>query len=334
MEKQDFMLNPGEIFAGYRVVSELGRGNNGVVYLAEQEVLDREVALKLLLPELSSNPEYVEMLMREARAAAGLNHPNIVQALDAGSERGMSYLAMEYVRGRTLEDIRMNSPEMLSLEFLIKITIQLADALDYAWENFSMIHGDVKPENLLICDGSKTLKLADLGLAHISGRIDSDDDSFMATPMYVAPEVVSGNGPAGVGSDIYSCGVMLYELVAGKPPFRGDTEYLLRCHLETEPPPLTEANPDAPRELADFIHRMLAKSPDDRPGSWGEVKAFMEELYSRISAAAELTKVSPAPEQKNRDPFPFLLAGIAVGVLVLLSLAAAVIVFSVLTSRA
>ena len=334
MKEQSFTLEAGEVFAGFRIVSELGQGNNGVVYLACQEMLDREVALKILRPELSGNAEYVEMLMREARAAARLNHPNIVQAIDAGSERGMPYLAMEYVRGRPLEEIRTASPEELSLEFLVAVTAQLADALDYAWENFSMIHGDVKPENLLICDGSRRLKLADLGLAHISGRIDTDTDSFMATPMYVSPEMVAGQGPVGFRSDIYSCGVMLYELIAGRPPFRGDTDRLLRCHLEVEPPPLAEVNPDAPRELVRFVHRMLAKSPDDRPASWREVKAFMEEQYAGMSAAAALTEVKPASKREKRSGHRLLLwIGIAAATAILV-LAGALIYFSILTSRA
>lgn len=332
MDNREYMLDPGETFAGFRVVSELGRGNNGVVYLARQELLDREVALKLLLPELSDNPEYVEMLMREARAAARLNHPNIVQALDAGKERGMHYLVMEYVHGRTLEDIRRSSPEELSPDFLLAISIQLADALDYAWENFSMVHGDIKPENLLITDSSHTLKLADLGLAHISGRANSDDGSFMATPMYVAPEVVSGDGPAGVGSDIYSFGVMLYELIAGKPPFRGDTEYLLHCHLEVEPPPLSEANPDAPRELVRFIHRMLEKAPADRPTSWKEVKTFLEAFRSGNVANTLSPSNAGHREVEPRGPRPLLWFGIAAGLLVAL-LAGALIALSILTSR-
>ena len=331
MEDRTFQLQTGELFAGFRIVSELGRGNNGVVYLAKQEMLDREVALKLLLPELSGSPEYVKMLMLEAHAAARLNHPNIVQALDAGSERDMPYLAMEYVRGRTLEDIRLNSPEELSTDFLIDTVIQLADALDYAWENFSMIHGDVKPENFLICNDTKALKIADLGLSHISGRISSDDGSFMATPMYVAPEVISGDGQSGVAGDIYSCGVMLYELIAGKPPFNGDTEHLLHCHLEEEPPPLAEANPDAPRELVRFIHRMLEKSPANRPASWREVKTFMEKLKD-----GTLDDVPPEPQKPTlpqRGKSKFLLClGIAAAA-VLLTLAGALIVLAILTSR-
>jgi serine/threonine-protein kinase len=312
----------------------LGRGNNGVVYLAEQQPLEREVALKVLLPEHSRNAEYVELLMNEARAAARMCHPNIVQALDAGTIGGCCFLALEYVRGRTLEDIRIESPETISFKFLVGISIQLADALDYAWNNFQLTHGDIKPENLLIADDGTTLKLADLGLAHVSGRANSEDDSIMATPMYVAPEVVAGNG-AEVRSDIYSFGVMFYELVAGEPPFRGNTETLLRCHLEVPAPPLSSANPDVPPELAEFTDRMLAKSPDDRPQSWHEVKTFMEEFRDRrFQTAVAAEPEPPQNDSSGESPLPRILLGVAFAVLGVGALVAVALLVWLLKFRA
>ena len=320
MDNENTLPEIGGQFGDYRIISELGRGNNGVVYLAEQQPLDREVALKVLLPEHSGNREYVDLLMNEARSAARMCHPHIVQALDAGNINGCYFLAMEYVRGRTLEDIRIESPEIISFKFLINLSIQLADALDYAWRNFQLTHGDVKPENLLICDNGKTLKLADLGLAHVSGRVNMDDGSFMATPMYVAPEVVSGSGAAGVRSDIYSFGVMFYELIAGEPPFRGDTETMLHCHLEVPAPSLLSVNPDVPPELAEFTARMLSKSPDDRPGSWQEVKEFLE----AYRAGREQLETVAAPEKakpkktSGESPLPrilFIVAAVILGII-------------------
>jgi serine/threonine-protein kinase len=302
MNGQNILLEPGAQFGSYRIVSEIGRGNNGVVYLARQEPLDREVALKVLLPELSGNREYIDILMNEARYAARLCHPNIVQALDAGSFDGLYFLAMEYVHGRTLEEIRLDSPEILSLEFLIDLSIQLADAMSYAWENFQMTHGDIKPENLLICDDGKTLKLADLGLANVNGHAGDEVDSIMATPMYVAPELISSEGTRSVLSDIYSFGVMFYELIAGKPPFRGNTDHLLRCHLEAPVPPLLTVNPDVPVELAEFTHRMLEKSPQNRPGSWAEVRAFLEDFRDRRNNAGK------QPAQPEAKPAPKVLS--------------------------
>ena len=316
MSGQGAMPEPGGQFGDYRIISELGRGNNGVVYLAEQQPLDREVALKVLLPERSADPEYVDLLLNEARSAARMCHPNIVQALDAGNIDGCYFLAMEYVCGRTLEDIRIDSPELISFEFLINLSIQLADALDYAWNDFHMAHGDIKPENLMICDGNRTLKLADLGLAHVSGRVNADDDSVMATPMYVAPEVVSG-GATDMRSDIYSFGVMFYELIAGQPPFNGDIDTLVRCHLEVPAPPLAAANPDVPPELAAFTAKMLEKSPDDRPQSWREVKEFLEDFRDRHLRTATPEAPQP-PKAAVESPWPRILlisAAILLGII-------------------
>ena len=340
MTEQQVMLKVGDTFAGsYRIVGEVGSGNNGVVYLARHELLDREVALKVLRPELADDRELIDSLMKEARIAANLNHPNIVQALDAGSSDGINYLVMEYVKGRTLEDIRLNSPETISLEFLTEISIQLAAALDYAWNDFSIVHGDIKPENLIIADDTHTLRLADLGLANISGRGGSADGSFMATPMYVAPELVAGKSATTMQSDIYSFGTMLYELVAGKPPFNGDTEEILRAHLEEEPPPLLGENPDVPRELAEFIHRMMKKSPEERPESWSEIGDFLRGFraanfvdYQGSGTAVELTE-EQSSATSERPPRTFFWLGIVAGALFLL-FAAAFIVLFVLFNRA
>ena len=330
MGDEKLLPEPGELFGDYRIISELGRGNNGVVYLAEQQPLDREVALKVLLPEHSGDREYVDLLINEARAAARMCHPNIVQALDAGNIDGCYFLAMEYVRGRTLEDIRINSPEIISFEFLTDISIQLADALDYAWRNFQMVHGDIKPENLLICDRDRTLKLADLGLSHVSGRVDSEDGSIMATPMYVAPEVVSlALHEPDVRSDIYSFGVMFYEMLAGKPPFDGDTETLIHCHTEVPAPPLTDANPDVPRELAELTARMLAKSPDDRPQSWQEIKSFLEKFRESYRPSRKTETVQQQKSDPGDSPLPRILLVAAV-VFMGLVLVGALAVFVVL----
>ena len=281
-----------------------GGGNNGIVYLARQLTLDREVALKLLLPELAAEPEYTRSILREARLAARLDHPNIVQALDAGSSPdGFCFFAMEYVPGRTLEDIRIHHPEELSFRFLLDLSIQLADALAYAWKHCRMIHGDIKPGNLLIRDGDRRLKLADLGLARISGVPGADE--IVVTPLYAAPEVIRGEfAKVGQTSDIYSFGVMFYELAAGKPPFRGDTDFLIDAHQNLPPPPLWEANPDIDPELAGFVMQMLEKEPEHRPRrleggrrfSAGNPRpALLARLRGETAGAAESTGRPPQP---------------------------------------
>ncbi len=280
----DFANLVGTEVCGYELISELGHGNMGVVYLARQTSLDRPVAFKLLLPEYSDDVQYSMNFIREARTAAQLDHPNIVHALDAGkTPDGTSYFVMEYVKGRSLEDIRSENPEEITLDFLLGVAISLASALHYAWEGFHMTHRDIKPGNLLIRDSDKALKLADLGLANIQGT-QSEEGEVMATPMYAAPEVIEQTGAdVGVRSDIYSFGIMLYELISGAAPFHGEIEEVLRCHLEEVPPPLQESNPDADPELAALVDKMIAKDPYDRPADWLAISRTLSRIRDRIN---------------------------------------------------
>ena len=316
------------VIADMELLRVIGRGSSGVVYLARQRRLDREVALKILLPEVAADPAFIRSFFREARLAAKLNHRNIVRALDVGTEEGLCYFAMEYVPGRTLEEIRLKSSEILTLPFLFNLAVQLANALDYAWSNFKLIHGDIKPENLLIRTRDNMLKLADLGLARIRG--DSERE-IIATPLYAAPEVIRGEEESSPASDIYSFGVMLYELVAGAAPFNPDEEVekLLERHLEETPAPLIEANPDVSRELSDFVGRMLEKDPRKRPGSWREISVFFQGQLRR-----EETGIAPNPQGvpsgssetacPERSPAKMLLIA-AASVLVLLLVVAVVL---------
>ena len=325
----------GQNINGYHLLRELGLGNTGMVYLARQESMEREVAFKRLLPEFSNDPEYIANFMRESRIAARLDHRNIVQALDVGyAPEGWLYFVMEYVPGHSLEEIRMEQPELISLEFLLRVSIQLADAMQYAWTNFQMTHGDIKPANLLIRDSDHTLKLADLGLANIGGTGSSG--SIMATPMYAAPEVITGaNSTPSVKSDLYSFGVMFYELAGGTAPFHGDIDTMLRSHVEKVPTPLIEMNPDLDREVSDFVDRLLAKNPDERPADWIEVKEFarryLDKLRVRSNASGPALDLNHLkPERDNPEPMSesarqvfaaivTLAAAVAVGLLAVLA---------------
>ena len=296
MNENTFQLAPGEEIAGYTIIRELGRGNNGVVYLAKQNTLERLVACKILLPETAAEPGYAEAFFREARNAAKLSHPNIVQALDVGVENGCCYFIMEYVDGEMLESIRIENPARFTPLFMLSIAIQLADALDYAWRHHKMIHGDVKPENIMLQRGCGTAKLADLGVARVAGS--QADDSLMATPLYVAPEVVLGNSSADPRSDIYSFGVMLYELFCGNPPFSGSAEELVRKHVHEIPVPVRQEVPALDMELASCIDRMLAKSPDDRQQSWQEIHDTLQKIYHRIKSG-NASSVPPSGKRKE-----------------------------------
>lgn len=308
---------PGTTAAGYEIIREIGRGSNGAVYLANQLALERQVALKILLPELAQeNPDYIKSFLHEARLAARLDHPNIVQVLDAGeTPNGLYFFTMEFVNGRSLEYIRQNQPELISLRFLLKSSLQLANAMNYAWRVHRLTHGDIKPDNLLIRASDGAVKLTDLGLARVGGTAGSNE--IMATPMYASPEVITGQtDKISQASDIYSFGVMFYELAAGTAPFHGDTEEVLRCHLEEEPTPLIIKNPDLDLEISNFTAKLLQKDPAQRISDWQEVKKFLEHALNKQENRAEITRqeqitsktrqkkpLSPAtPPPRHRPP--------------------------------
>ena len=286
METFDYIENTPESLLGaeidgYRLESVLGCGSYGVVYLARHIMMDRLFAFKVLQAEFSADESAVAGFFRECKIAARLEHINVVQAFKAGkTAEGLCYFVMEYVDGSTIEDIRVNSPELLSLDFLLDISIQLADALDYAWNLRQIVHRDIKPGNLLIQHSDRKLKLADLGLAGVGSG--SRPDEIVATPLYMPPEVASGMGSNDVTGDIYSFGVMFYELSAGVPPFTGSIEELQRAHIEELPPPLLRVNPDFDPELARYIDSMLAKDPRERPRSWADVRTFLAAARERL----------------------------------------------------
>ena len=184
LQENNADISPADLLGaeidGYRLDSVLGYGSYGVVFLARHLLMDRCFALKILQAEFAENSDAVKEFFHESKMAAKLEHPNIVQAFKAGKTAdGVCYFVMEYVDGCSIEDIRVNSPELLSIAFLLEISIQLADALQYAWDRCGMTHRDIKPGNLLIRNADRKLKLADLGLA-ATGTAAGDE--IVATP--------------------------------------------------------------------------------------------------------------------------------------------------------
>ena len=337
MKEENYNANTPESLIGaeidgYRLESVLGYGSFGVVYLARHIIMERLFAFKILQSEFSSNEESVTEFFREGRTAAKLDHPNVVQAIKAGrTDDDLCYFVMEYVDGSTIEELRINSPELLTIEFLLDVSIQLADALDYAWKTRQIIHRDIKPENLLIRSYDRKLKLADLGLAGVGSSDNSGE--IVATPMYMAPEVAAGLGSQDVTGDIYSFGIMFYELLAGAPPFNGTVEELQRAHIEELPPPLLEENPDLDPNLANYIDSLLAKSPADRPQSWAEVREklifFREEVRSAGKHAPGLIDAKGHSTEINTEGRRKTAGWIIAAVLALVGVVA-LIVFSIL----
>ena len=315
----------GNYFSGFKMLRLLGQGGNGVVYQAHQLAVGRVTACKILYPEFVSDPVYINNFVREARLAARLEHPHIIQALDVGCDEDLYYFEMEYVPGVSLEKLRTRNPEKLTLLFLLNVAIALADALDYAWQKFRIFHGDVKPDNLMLRNGDGMLKLADLGLAKIVGTDDLASD-IMATPLYAAPEVITADAAnIGIRSDIYSFGIMLYELVSGNAPFKGNVETVLQKHLEVIPPPLASIAPDIDRTFASIVDKMISKSPADRPQDWAEIKKSFQLIKERVQNTPACRKplhkpVASLRKQKKKIPFKQI-AGTVSAVAVLLVLA-------------
>ena len=235
------------------------------VYLAEQDSLHRQVALKVLLPLLATDTTYVKRFQMEARAAAALVHPNIVQIYEVGCIDGIHYIAQEYVAGGNLQQLlsREGPP---STKLALAIIRQVGAALSKA-ASVSIVHRDIKPENIMLAPSGE-VKVADFGLARVTtGGTTAQITQVrvtLGTPPHMSPEQVEGR-PLDPRSDIYSLGVMSYQLLAGHPPFSGDTPLAVAVqHLHKEPERLELLRKDLPPAIGRFVHRMLAKHPDDR----------------------------------------------------------------------
>ena len=254
----------------YTLLEVLGDGGMGRVYLARDNVLDRQVALKVLRERYADDEGFVERFRREAKNAASLNHPGIVQVYDQGrDEDGTYYIAMEYVPGSTLKE-RIVEGGPLDPGEAAGLGSRVADALGVAHAR-GIVHRDIKPENVLL-GASGGAKVADFGIARAaSSETMTETNSVWGTAAYMSPEQVGGKrvGPA---SDLYSLGVVLYEALTGEPPFRGDDPIATAMkHINEPAPHPREANPDVPEALDALVVKLLAKDPEERPAGAGEL---------------------------------------------------------------
>ncbi|MBI1900879.1 MAG: serine/threonine protein kinase [Planctomycetia bacterium] len=301
---------PGEVppvLGGYRIVRRLGQGAMGAVYLARQMSLDRDVALKVIQPQWTSNAAFVARFVREAYAAAQLTHHNVVQVYDMGSEGNLHFFSMEFVRGESLADL-IARESRLDTEVAVGYVLQAARGLKFAHDH-GMVHRDVKPANLLL-NQEGIVKVADLGLVKTPGQDDTIGDDgqeapprrrsreeggsavaelahtevtlhrvAMGTPAYMAPEQATDAARVDHRADIYSLGCTLYVLLTGKPPFEGSTAVEVMSKHKSEP----VVRPDAivkriPKELADITLKMVAKKPSDRYASLDDVIRDLEKF--------------------------------------------------------
>jgi eukaryotic-like serine/threonine-protein kinase len=254
----------------YRLVKPLGSGGMADVFLAHDNILDRDVALKVMSSRYASDDEFVERFKREAQSAAALSHPNIVSIFDRGaSEDGTYYIAMEYLSGGTLKD-RILSKGALPARTAAAVALQIAEALRAAHER-GVIHRDIKPHNILITE-SGDVKVTDFGIARAaSSSTMTRTGSILGTAHYISPEQAMGE-PVGPASDLYSLGVVLYEMLTGRVPFETDSSVGVPVkHVDEQPRPPREINPEVPEAMEALVMRLLAKDPDDRPGSAAEL---------------------------------------------------------------
>jgi len=244
--------------SGYRILGELGRGGMGMVYRAEQVSLHREVALKVLNHELTEDPQFVARFVAEARAAAKLQHPNVVQVFDVDHDGGTYYYAMELMQQGSLEDwLKQNGA--MPADRALRVIADAAAGLAYA-ESLGIVHRDIKPDNLML-DQHGAAKIADLGLA---GTADETDDKAFGTPHFMAPEQVLQKD-VDHRTDLYALGCTFYRLVTGRTPFKGQSKKdILRAQVKDEPEPANRANPAVPAEVAAIIQRLMAKEPAGR----------------------------------------------------------------------
>ena len=276
-------LQEGHLFADYEITAKLGKGGMGEVYQARQPVLKRLVALKVLSPALAADEGFITRFQTEAAAAANLSHPNIVPVYTAGVSEGIHYIAMEFVEGQTLRK-RLDEGGRLDPEQALEICYYVALALDHGWTKASLIHRDVKPDNIFI-GANGVIKLGDFGLAKsLSGNDRATmTGTTMGSPHYLSPEQARGDRDIDFRTDIYSLGCTLFQLLTGHSVYRGDTPMsVILKHLHEPVPSVWEWRPDCPPALAALVERMLAKTKEDRPPSYDQLIAELLAIRQQL----------------------------------------------------
>lgn len=277
------MLTKGQkINDRYEIIKTIGEGGMANVYLANDTILDRKVAIKVLRGDLSNDEKFIRRFQREALSVSNLSHPNIVEVYDVGEEDGQYYIVMEYIEGKTLKQL-LKKRETLTLPEVIDIMLQLTDGLAHAHESY-IIHRDIKPQNIMILDNG-LVKITDFGIAMALNATQlTQTNSVMGSVHYLPPEQANGKS-ATVKSDIYSLGILMYELITGSVPFKGDNavEIALK-HMKEKIPSIRKQNPTIPQSVENIVIKATAKNPRNRYDSVKEMHDDLEICMEKENA--------------------------------------------------
>ena len=311
----------GQQIPGYAIIGKLGAGAMATVFKARQISLDRTVAIKVLPRRFSNNADFIRRFYAEGRAAAALNHPNIVQAFDVGQAGEFHYFVMEYVEGATVHDL-IAEKKRIDEATAIDITMQVAEALEHAHER-GLIHRDVKPKNVMLAKGG-VAKLADMGLARAVTDLEAAEaeaGKAFGTPYYISPEQIRGEKEITPAADIYSLGATLYHMVTGAVPYDGKSPAeVMKRHLKAELTPPDHTNPKLSAGISQIIEMMMAKEPRDRYQNCkdlltdlravrkGEDPVMARKEYSAVEFTGLAEQVESVeaviPKDKSRTPSP------------------------------
>lgn len=291
----------------YKLLERAGSGGMAVVYKAQDLVLRRLVAVKLLQESLTSDEEFLRRFQQEAHAAANLAHPNIVTVHDVGQDGRRHFIVMEFVDGRTLKQVirdQAKSGRPLPLNRVLDLTIQVCEGIGYA-HRAGLVHCDVKPQNVLVTRDDR-VKVTDFGIARAMSQISQPvNDLVWGTPQYFSPEQAAGR-PATPASDVYAIGLILFELLTGRPPFAAESHTALALkHLNEPPPPVSQFNPVVPPQLERILQKVLVKEPAGRYRTADQLgrilaayrQSSQEDTGEFVLASGQLT--TPIAEQRT-----------------------------------
>ena len=306
------------MFDHYRLDKMVGEGGMGSVYQATDMNLDRVVAIKVLKRELSEDRKYIANFLKEVEITASLTHPNIVHVYAFGEHEGQYYLVMEYIGHLTLDDDILSKKKLSEVEVL-DVGIAVANGLNFALQRGNLIHRDIKPGNILFGQ-DRTPKVVDFGLAVTRETAEQTGGEIWGTPYYVSPERLEYK-PEDFRSDMYSLGVSLYHAIAGRPPFDANTAELVAAkHLTSSPLPLKTYAPYVSDQTVYAIQKAMARYPENRFQSYGELVEQLEDAKRRLSEKSSISKQENIQVMQNDatdDKKMMMIIGIAVGVSIL-----------------